>query len=64
MEIFFSEYLKLNLFQENEYNILDLENPNTRNLFENIFQNIYDKTKKCKKEEFDLNQIMPNLITQ
>ena len=23
MEIFFSEYLKLNLFQENEYNILD-----------------------------------------
>jgi hypothetical protein len=58
MEIFFSEYLKLNLFQENEYNILDLENPNTRNIFENIFQNIYDKTKKCKKEEFDINQIM------
>ena len=58
MEIFFSEYLNVNLFQENEYSILDLENPNTRNLFEDIFQNIYDKTKKCKKEDIDINEII------
>ena len=56
IKIFFSEYLNVNLFPEIEYSILDLENPNTRNLFEDIFRNIYDKTKKCKKEDIDINE--------
>ena len=42
MNIFFDEYLNIKVFEPNEYNELDLENQNTINLFEDIFQKVYN----------------------
>ena len=41
METFFNEYLKINIFEPNDFNQLDLENPNARKLFEVICQKVY-----------------------
>ena len=62
METFFIEFLNVNLFEIDEYSKINLENPNAQTLFENIFKSIYDKNKKCIKENIDIKNIISQCI--
>ena len=46
MEIFFIEYLNIEIFKHEEFIVLDLENPYALELFKRIFDKIYLKNKK------------------
>ena len=50
IEIFFSEYLNVTIFEGNNFNSIDLENPIASKLFDSIFNNIYSLIKNNKRE--------------
>ena len=62
MNIFFDEYLNIKVFEPNEYNELDLENQNTINLFEDIFQKVYNEIKKCNKKDDNIKELISELL--
>ena len=45
MHRFFSEYLNVELFEENDYDLIDLENPIASKLFDSLFNDIYNAIK-------------------
>ena len=45
MKRFFSEYLYVILFEEDDYDLIDLENPIASTLFISIFNDIYNAIK-------------------
>ena len=45
MKKFFSECLNEKLFEENDYDLIDLENPNASKLFDSLFNGIYNAIK-------------------
>ena len=59
-EIFFNNYLKIKIFDDNEYDNLDLDNPVLLNLFDDIFNKIYENIKINKIE--NLNSIIKTCI--
>ena len=63
-ENYFREYLNIKIFDEIEYKEFDLENPNAINLFEDIFQNIYEATNKFKKRNSDIKSIISKAIKE
>ena len=50
MEAFFSQFLNVTIFEENDFNSIDLENPISSKLFDFIFINIYDAIKNNQKD--------------
>ena len=56
MEVFFNEYLKVEVLDSGEFKSLKFENPYVPILFESIFTKIYDKVKKDQRGE--LNSII------
>ena len=50
IEIFFSEYLNVTIFEGNNFNSIDLENPIASKLFDSIFNNIYSLIKNNQRE--------------
>ena len=53
-EIFFNNYLNLEIFDANEYDYLNLDNPVFLTLLDNIFNKIYEKIKINNKENLNL----------
>ena len=41
MKIFFTEYLKVNVFSEDKFNSINLENPFAAKLFDSLFYKLY-----------------------
>ena len=60
MKIFFHEYLKMYLFNDDKFNLINLENPFTYKLFVDLFNKIY-KSKKIN-EMNNLNSMIQNII--
>ena len=54
MEVFFKEYLNVNIFEENDFNSIDLENPFANELFDSLFINIYDAIKSDQKDNIKI----------
>ena len=54
MEVFFKEYLNVNIFEENDFNTIDLENPFANELFDSLFINIYDAIKSDQKDNIKI----------
>ena len=53
MKIFFKEYLKVNLFMDDEFNSINLENPFASNLFDVLFNNLYAQIKNNQRNNLD-----------
>ena len=49
MKKFFSEYLNEKIFEENDYDLIDLENPIASKLFDSLFNGIYSAIKNQQK---------------
>ena len=53
MEIFFNDYLKIKVFDEEEYKSLSLSNPYTANLFDSLFNDTYEKIKANQRDQLE-----------
>ena len=62
MKIFFDEYLNIKVFEPNEYNELDLENPNAINLFEDIFHKVYKEIKNGNKKDDNIKELISECL--
>ena len=56
MNIFFTKYLKVSVFDKDKFNSLNLNNPITETLFNSLFKDIYIEIKKKGKN--NLNEII------
>ena len=55
MKLFFNEYLNIDIFEKEEFNSLDFENPYTIVLFKNLFNKIFfENIKKRQKNNKDI----------
>ena len=50
MQKFFTEYLNVKLFEEDDYDLMDLENPFASRLFDSIFNEIYIAIKNGQRD--------------
>ena len=60
MKIFFTEYLKVNVFSEDKFNSINLENPFAAKLFDSLFYKLYEQIKI--KQINNLNSIIKDYL--